>query len=887
MSAFSAGTIRGSLDLDTTSFNRGFKEAHTHAETEGGHIREVLESLTEVLNEALGPALGKFASSLQSVFAGFSEGPIIGVMGAIATAAGAVREAVEGVGGQFHQMGLEASKAGVSAEFLSRLAAVGGTVGVSLEQLGTGFKILEQRAEEAGEGNKAAAEGFSRLGISVEQAGELAKNPQALFEAVQKSIGNMSGAAERNTAALAVMGRQGANLVPLFQMGSDEFDKTADAMQRLGGTVDDSEVQMGEAMGKLEGYFKAAFFGIEKAVAKPILAFLEAHFNEIEPKIESIVGSLVTAISEAWKVIGFSFDQGALVMDAILPVFETIAQVVHDVFIVALAAAEAVIMRVKAALTELGSGPWKPEIEALEVVFRKIGESIQWVIDKVRHLIDELHALATTPNLFGTDVNAPRPADATSATPAPSTTETPQPAAATPAAEPAAADPYTPPEPRGGHAQHPAHEHHTTGGRVNPGQQHHAGHQAAVSPPSPSTVPHGATQPAAQLAEPDAGAAEAHERNQHFRSRLDAIEGRMGEATADDKGLFHGRGSTLTGQSTASTLDAQQHQNLLDATIDRQRQPDSITAYRKDHPASEPAVAAAPKPAAPVVPPVVPPVAPLTVAETHSHNQQFKSQLDAIEGRMGEATADRNGQFAGRGSTLAGQSTASTLDAQQHQNLLDATIDRQRHPDTIAAYRRDHPSAFEPAVATATPRPAAPIQPRGTTPVPPAPVATAVRTTPIVPPAAAAQPAAQPRVSQPTAAAPQQGDQQVSRVMTEFAATMRDLIAPMVATMKSFEAVTVSSTALRTTFDALHTNVNSLVSRLSDSGRQQQQQQPRAAGNVSNTFNVAVQFDPRDAVNQFAAKVLPALREIKRGQDQQLAGAMAESLMQASIGGDQ
>ena len=297
--SFDAGHIKGSLDLDTTSFKRGFEEAHTHAETEGGHIREVMESIAEVVGEVLGPAFAELGEKIQSVFAGFSEGPIIGSLGAVATSVGFVREAVANTAEDFHNLGLEAEKAGLSIEWLDRFANVAGTANVGLSQIGMGLKTIEERAVQAGEEvNGSAAKSFQRLGISASELSVLMLEPEALFDRVRQSIGRMTDASERQSAAHDLMGRTGAALIPIMAMSKQEFDSFADTMDRLSGGVDKDSVKMSESVFRLESYFHAGMEGIERAVSKPILAFLDAHMQQIEPKIEAAFASIREAVSE-------------------------------------------------------------------------------------------------------------------------------------------------------------------------------------------------------------------------------------------------------------------------------------------------------------------------------------------------------------------------------------------------------------------------------------------------------------------------------------------------------------------------------------------------------------------------------------------------------------
>jgi hypothetical protein len=303
MSAFNAGTIRGSLDLDTTSFNKGFQEAHTHAQEGGSKIREALESIAEVVSEALGPAVAQLTQQFQSLAAGFSEGPIIGSLNAIAIAAGAVREAVVDIGHEYQQMGLEAMKAGTTVEFMDRLASVAQTVNVPVEQVGMGFKILEQRAQEAAEGGKEATEAFNRVGISSTQLADLMKDPQKLFEAVQGSIGGMTDASERQLAASTLMGRGGAAMIPILAMQKQAFDELAERLESLGGGMNNHTTAMGNSFAVLQVEISKSMQGISKAVADPILDYLTKHMEGIQNALQSAVSTIISAINK--MVSGF------------------------------------------------------------------------------------------------------------------------------------------------------------------------------------------------------------------------------------------------------------------------------------------------------------------------------------------------------------------------------------------------------------------------------------------------------------------------------------------------------------------------------------------------------------------------------------------------------
>ena len=226
----------GRLDLDHISFDNGLHEAFSHTETEGGHIREVLEALAETATEIVGPAFAQLGQQLQSAFAGFAVGPLVGSINLVGQAVGAVREMTESTGERFHELGLAAERAGVSPTWFSQLAGVGDTVGIGVDQLSNGFRILEERAAEAGQGTKQAVEAFGNLKISLQDVASMTGDPEALFRRVQEALQGQADASLRSAYAHDVLGRAGMALVPIMRMSREEFEGVAN-------TISDSQTE--------------------------------------------------------------------------------------------------------------------------------------------------------------------------------------------------------------------------------------------------------------------------------------------------------------------------------------------------------------------------------------------------------------------------------------------------------------------------------------------------------------------------------------------------------------------------------------------------------------------------------------------------------------------
>lgn len=305
--AFEAGAITGRIDLNTTSFHNGMNEIHTHAESAGGEIRETFEAIAESLTEALGPALGQIDNQLQSVFAGFSEGPILGSINAIGVGVGMLREDVMSVGGEFASLHQQAEKLGVSVEFLSKLGAAARTVGVDTQTLSNGLFMLNREVDDAVENGGEAANNFARLGFSTAELNQHMGDTQWIVEAVLDRLDKLPDAQTRARVAMGLLGRGTRELAPLLRLSTDEIRNLGNSAEAMGGTMTEADDKVGAAFSRLNADLHFVQFGIEKAFAKQILTDFAGGLDGIESDLKKI-GDYVggTLLPEFSKLVDYS-----------------------------------------------------------------------------------------------------------------------------------------------------------------------------------------------------------------------------------------------------------------------------------------------------------------------------------------------------------------------------------------------------------------------------------------------------------------------------------------------------------------------------------------------------------------------------------------------------
>jgi hypothetical protein len=126
-----------------------------------------------------------------------------------------------------HDVELLAEKFGMTTKEVQEFSYAAGQSGIDINDIGTGVKMLQKNLYDAQNGSKAAAENFQNLGLSW---ADLAKeSPADQLQTVLKAINEQPAAYDKTGAAVKLMGRSGANLIPLADSIGD-LTKTADSL---------------------------------------------------------------------------------------------------------------------------------------------------------------------------------------------------------------------------------------------------------------------------------------------------------------------------------------------------------------------------------------------------------------------------------------------------------------------------------------------------------------------------------------------------------------------------------------------------------------------------------------------------------------------------------
>lgn len=176
------------------------------------------------------------AGRMQSAFSGVSKA--FGAIAALGAAAG-LRNMVQGVLDVADGLNKLSQRSGIAVETLSELQYAAKLSDVSAESFSTSLRQLAKNIDEG-------AEGFQRLGINTRNAdGSLRRTDQVLLDVAEKFSQVQDGAAK---AAIAqeLLGRSGADLIPLLNAGRSGLAAYADEARRLGVVISSDTARAAE-----------------------------------------------------------------------------------------------------------------------------------------------------------------------------------------------------------------------------------------------------------------------------------------------------------------------------------------------------------------------------------------------------------------------------------------------------------------------------------------------------------------------------------------------------------------------------------------------------------------------------------------------------------------
>jgi len=157
---------------------------------------------------------------------------------------------------------------------------------VSMESVGNAAQKAEVNFAKAANGSSVAQAAFGALGLSVEELGAL--SPAQRFQAISAALKNVPDSAERARLAVALFGRSGGELLPMFEEGAAGIGDAAREAERFGLALTQDQANSIDSMGDSFQKAQQAVAG----VVQQVVAYLAPALEGVTTTFTDLIGNV-------------------------------------------------------------------------------------------------------------------------------------------------------------------------------------------------------------------------------------------------------------------------------------------------------------------------------------------------------------------------------------------------------------------------------------------------------------------------------------------------------------------------------------------------------------------------------------------------------------------
>jgi len=250
----------GTLTVDLVAKIGGFTKGMTQAEREADKGAKAVEARMRKLAKGIDAAFQVAAAA---------------VVAAVGVMAVGVNNAIN----RMDDIGKSAQKVGISAESFSKLAYAAQLADVDIGQLEGGLAKLAKSQDAAAQGAKEQLDIFRALGVEFQNADGTLRKTDEVFADLADRFQGLPDGANKTAAAMALLGRSGAQMIPLLNGGSDGLREMGDELERFGGVVGPEAARQAETYNDNLTRLRVAADGLWQSLAMQLLPDL-IHLTE-------------------------------------------------------------------------------------------------------------------------------------------------------------------------------------------------------------------------------------------------------------------------------------------------------------------------------------------------------------------------------------------------------------------------------------------------------------------------------------------------------------------------------------------------------------------------------------------------------------------------------
>ncbi len=172
-----------------------------------------------------------------------------------------------------------AQKSGLGSRGASELAHAARMADLDLGQLAAGVRALQKNLSEAASGSESAQDKFRQLGIDWKFLKSLA--PEQQLEEIANVLASIGDPADRSRVAVDLLGKSGADLLPLFSQGAAGIRKAREEAVQLGKSFSDQQLRQFEEADKALKKLSASSSSLGDTLALKTAPALTAFYDSL------------------------------------------------------------------------------------------------------------------------------------------------------------------------------------------------------------------------------------------------------------------------------------------------------------------------------------------------------------------------------------------------------------------------------------------------------------------------------------------------------------------------------------------------------------------------------------------------------------------------------
>lgn len=201
-------------------------------------------------------------------------------------------------------------RTGVAASALSALSGVAKLSGTSTEELGTGLQKLSKSLIDAQNGGEKTSASFEAIGISVDSI--RGKKPDEVFKLIADKLATFQDGAEKVVIAQNLLGKAGANLLPVLNDLAEVGDLQAKVTDEQARAADEYDKNQRRLTASTNALFKTIALELVPALNTFTVTLLESqNANDgVRKSVKDLAadGSIKTFAQQAVTAVGFVID---------------------------------------------------------------------------------------------------------------------------------------------------------------------------------------------------------------------------------------------------------------------------------------------------------------------------------------------------------------------------------------------------------------------------------------------------------------------------------------------------------------------------------------------------------------------------------------------------